>query len=296
MIREEIRRGLTNRLALLGMAALYAGLVALSWKWLRNPYILLYVEGETMSRGSALYALRSFFVLDIWRAYPFLCALPLALTACDEWNGGYYRLQLCRTPWRRFVGKRLVAAAIAGGLVLALPLAAYLGTAVICDPYDQPYLQLSTELQHIFNPNAFVRDMSSPILVREYYPLLVDPEPLTWEQVAHLPREAFVRSELAIMGGSVVGAFVFGALWSLVALALSAWTTNRYLVLGLPAVLLGLLPGICVRLGWIALLPGLLMLTLMPLHYGWYFLTAAMEMALCGTLYCLGIRKRVRHG
>ena len=40
MIREEIRRGLTNRLALLGMAALYAGLVALSWEWLRNPYIL----------------------------------------------------------------------------------------------------------------------------------------------------------------------------------------------------------------------------------------------------------------
>ena len=80
MIREEIRRGLTNRLALLGMAALYVGLVALSWEWLRNPYTL-YVEGEAMSRGSALYALRSFLVLDIWRAYPFLCALPLALTA-----------------------------------------------------------------------------------------------------------------------------------------------------------------------------------------------------------------------
>ena len=136
---------------------------------------------------------------------PLLTVLPGVLTFCDEWNTGYVKYILARQRPAHYIVHRLIANAVAGGLATALPPIVFAVSGLfVCEPYT-------------------MTDLTAGRL-SPFHETILEPMELTlggWGCIA-----------------TICGlAFLFGVVWSTLALGLSACFPNRYVALCAPFIL-----------------------------------------------------------
>ncbi len=158
---------------------------------LRHPAQFNVYHGFLRVYGNGLYPLLA----------PLVATLPYAEALALDRATGYRRAIRLRTTRRQYLISRLTAAALTGGLAVALPPAGLFG------------------LLHFFVP----RGLPPPELARmpgDYGPF----------------GELFERAPDAYIAFLLALGFTFGVVWSVFGLAIGAWTTRRYLPQALPAV------------------------------------------------------------
>ena len=138
---------------------------------------------------------------------PFACVYPAlanAISFCDEYNNGYLPFILHRSGIKRYYFSKIGGVGIIGGLTIFIPMfLAFLAIVMFSAPL--------TDLTN-FSAEGF------------YFETM-------WEEYL------LMGKGLLIMGMKLVLGFVFGFLWALVPLAISAWIPNRYVALIAPFVL-----------------------------------------------------------
>lgn len=138
---------------------------------------------------------------------PFACVYPAlanAISFCDEYNNGYLPFILHRSGIKHYYFSKIGGVGIIGGLTIFIPMfLAFLAIVMFSAPL--------TDLTN-FSAEGF------------YFETM-------WEEYL------LMGKGLLIMGMKLVLGFVFGFLWALVPLAISAWIPNRYVALIAPFVL-----------------------------------------------------------
>lgn len=128
------------------------------------------------------------------------CALPFADSFCEDFDSGFFRLVAGRIGARRYSLQRCVSVALSGGVLMA---AVVLLTILVC--------------------------------------VLLANRPETEETARFMHKSIWARMDLILrfkgvflLALKVVIAFLFGCLWALVALLVSAFITNRYVTFIVP--------------------------------------------------------------
>jgi len=198
MVREEVYR--------VARSPWFWAAVALGFVLL-IPGALQYNEGpkDVPGMNPALYNVYEAFMWaeKAWLILfvPVLATLPFADSYALDRVSGYLRAVLMRASYRRYLLTKLVTNLLAGGLALALPLALFFLLSHFFFATDLPSMQEAR--MHPTGPASSIY----------------------WEQPA-----LFIFFLIAV-------AFVFGAVYATLGLAISFWTANRYVVLATPFVL-----------------------------------------------------------
>lgn len=139
------------------------------------------------------------------------CVLPFADSFCEDFDSGFFRLMVGRTGVRRYSLQRCVSVALSGGVLMAVVV---MSTILVC--------------------------------------ALLANRPETEETAHFMYKSIWARMNLILrfkgvfwLALKVVIAFLFGCLWALVALLVSAYITNRYVTF--------IVPFAIYQLGWFLL-------------------------------------------
>lgn len=192
---------------------------------------------------------------------PLISVLPSVIHFCDELNTGYYRFVILRKGRASFIFSRWLSNAIASGIATAGPLVLLTAISLICcEPYTQQMME-----DGIFSP------LHNTILA---------PFELTWGGLF----------PVAII---ILLAFVFGAVWGTVGLALSSLIPNRYIGLCAPFIVFFFLHLLCSFLRLERFSPvNMILPDILPsfLFLGIYQL---LLMAIATTVFCFGAQRRL---
>lgn len=158
----------------------------------------------TMGAGSISQYLSIPFAMSDFTPFAALfCTLPFADSFCEDYNTGYYRLVIHRSGTNKYAFLRCFSVAFSGGIVMS---GIILATIIIC---------------------ALLSDM-----------------PDTPETVDFMRNSIWFRSGIIfVMNGlpysimRVLFAFIFGNVWSLIGLVLSAILPNKYITVIAPFVI-----------------------------------------------------------
>ncbi len=189
---QDLKRGILNK-------GFFAGMLLVSAVLLPVAVLDAPMDGSR----SYLYGLANIFHASGFT--PLAAVFPVlaySTVYCKEHNEGYLWMILHRAGFARFAKVRISAAAVSGGLMIAVPfllasLTAYAGGAHgIPAGTDEGFLE-GTKI------------MAAVMKYGDWY----------------------------IIAGKVLIGFLFGALWALVGLAFSVWIPNRYVGLLAPFVL-----------------------------------------------------------
>ena len=189
--RQDLRRGFLN-------AGFFAGLLAVAWILVAGSF------QSPLNRSRSSYHI----LADIYAASgfgPFAAIFPglaYASVFCEEYTSGYLKMILSRMSWKKFGLIRMLSAALPGGLMLALPIAAACGIAFTC---GIPGI-----------PSGSDRGLLDGTVVYYY--------------IEHY-------GEWYIFAGKVLLGFLFGCMWALAGLAFAVWMPNKYVALIGPFVL-----------------------------------------------------------
>ena len=171
------------------------------------PGVLQYNEGPKDVPGmnpnlynvyeAFMWAEKAWLILFV----PVLATLPFADSYALDRASGYLRAVLMRASYRRYVLAKLGTNFLAGGLALALPLILFFLVSHLFFAPDLPPMQEAR--MHPTGPASS----------------------LYWDHPT-----LFITFLIGV-------AFVFGAVYATLGMAISFWTTNRYVVLATPFVL-----------------------------------------------------------
>jgi hypothetical protein len=131
--------------------------------------------------------------------------LPGSASFCDDYNSGYIKNIAIRVGWKRYAKGRIVSTAVSGGLAIALPMA-ILFIIVLLGALP------TTGIQNYAEESGFYANS-------------------IWENLVYVGGGAYVLFLKTILG------FVFGMVWALVGLAISAYIPNKYVTFLAPFVL-----------------------------------------------------------
>jgi|LSQX01.2.fsa_nt_gb hypothetical protein len=136
---------------------------------------------------------------------PLISVLPAVIHFCDELNTGYYKFVVLRKGRTSFIVSRWLSNAIAGGIATAGPIVLMTMIALIrCKPYTQQMMDEGS-----FSPLHSSIFMPFELLWGGLFPVLM----------------------------IIAFAFIFGAVWSTIGLAVSTLIPNRYIGLCAPFIL-----------------------------------------------------------
>ncbi len=135
-----------------------------------------------------------------------MATLPFADSLLDDQNSGFLRAITLRTSYRRYLRAKFLAVAFSGGISV------------------MGWLLLTFSITLFINQT----DLTNPNFVS-----LTTLQPTTpWGPLGNL----YAINPLCYLGFLLVTAFVFGAVYALMGLAVSALVNNRYVVLAAPLV------------------------------------------------------------
>lgn len=135
---------------------------------------------------------------------PFACifpVLPYGTSFCDDYNSGYLRMITLRTGYKKYAIQRLASVGISGGFGILIP---FLLIFIIAIIIGGPCTGINEDQFYLYT---------------------------VWEDYVA------IGGGLLVLGGKLLLALLFGMVWSLVALAISAWIPNRYVTLIAPFIL-----------------------------------------------------------
>ena len=209
MFRQDLKRGFTSWAFWLG-----AGIFAISMIYMCTQFAVAGEAACTPLSGfeGAFYAEMMFFPA-------LLSVLPLGTCFYDEFNSHFYRFSVPRLGWRRFMVKRILSSALLGGLVVMLPV---LATLLFCYQHFQ-IIPTGIRAATFFDVNC-------------EFPMLHAWVPGGLAQVETFTPMDHVRMEALFSAAWLLRFFVFGACWSQLGLAVSAWTDEWASVLVIPLV------------------------------------------------------------
>lgn len=126
-------------------------------------------------------------------------ALGYSVVFCEEYHSGYLKMITSRMSWKRYGINRIIAVAVSGGVVIALPIMMVCIIGYIFGTHGMPQngLFAGTHIQYLI----------------EYY------------------------GDIYLLTGKVILGFLFGAMWALAGLGFSVWFCNRYVSLIAPFIL-----------------------------------------------------------
>lgn len=189
---QDVKRSFCNM-------GFWAGLGGLTVLFLVNI-----VTNNELNHSTSSY----FIMINAWATSGFTPLLPIfpvlayAVSFCEEYQSGYYRMLFARIKPEKFGLIRISSVAFSGGVIVALPI---LMVCLIALYFGIPGL---TE-----GPNARV-DATIPMIVF-----------------------AGKYGDGCMVALKVLLGFLFGAAWALVGLAFAVWVSNRYVALIAPFVL-----------------------------------------------------------
>lgn len=305
MIWREIRSVLSHRWTLICMGLCLLLFLGSNWDYFTSTSEYS-INGTAVSLVQTPLALFNHISASKIKYYlPMLCCLPAVFIACEEWNSGFYRLQFTRMPWQAFALRRIVANAIAGSLVLFIPVLIMTALCFLRAPYENPYFPLASPLAQVADYSIFPYEFGGRALTEQVFPAVFEKlqfAPLTaqelWELLSVVPAQEYALAELRMIGVQLLGYGVFGMLWAMVGLAVSSWIPNRYITLALPFAisffLVGLLPEAITPL----FRPYSIFNAFDEINYsyGVFYLVAACEFVFAAILYVTGMGRRLIHG
>ena len=208
MFRQDLKRGLTGWGFWVGAGAYTIFLLSLLWYQIfRNPAI-----GTPLQKFMGIFALENTYLPAV------LCVLPLGTAFHDEWSSKYYRMLLPRSGWRNYTWKRVASTAILGGLIILIPTAIAMAVCYANFPEET--------LDPLVNGYFKGTNINEFPLLRAWFPSNGGLMEASAAQIAQAE-----RSYSAVWLFSV---FIFGACWSQLGLAVSAWQDNWALILVVP--------------------------------------------------------------
>ncbi len=139
-------------------------------------------------------------------AIALICAMPFSFSFADEWNTGYYKSAIMRSDMKKYINRKIFSVSIAGGSACALGVTIIV---LICVIIFGSFQSNNQEVIGIISRSAFLPYMSSNIYVAGIQ---------------------YVITRIFFAG-------LFGMVWSLFGLTVSAWIPNRYLALISPFVI-----------------------------------------------------------
>lgn len=133
---------------------------------------------------------------------PFAVVFPVmgyATIFCGEYRSGYFRMISARMNWGVYGFLRMVTTGISGGIIIAIPFSVVCGIGYFGGTPGMPANDLyeGTRMQYYLENYG------------DWYILI----------------------------GKIILGFLFGVLWSLIGMAFSVWTCNRYIALFGPFIL-----------------------------------------------------------
>lgn len=151
--------------------------------------------------------------------------IPYATSFSDEYNSGYFRLALIRSKRNKYCFSKVLSTFLSGGIAMLVP-----------------FLLITLLIIAIGVPTTQAVSFSE-----DYYINTI------WSQYMYSCGGAWV------LLGRLILAFLFGAVWALVGLAISAIIPNRYIILLGPFVIYQALWMLCskMQIGPITLLYGM---------------------------------------
>ena len=261
MVLQDLKRGLGNWTLWLGIVVYTAILVMMM-----GPYTLGAIGSSPVLIFGWLLAGELAFLPSL------LCVLPLSTAFYDEWTSLYYRFAVSRLGWKRYGIERVVSTAILGGFSIMLPLTFCMLACYLNFPE-------ANATEHVFKMD---------------FPLYRSWLPGGPAQMNTLSQGQILRLERWLALVWLLRLFTFGACWSQLGLAVSAWVDDWALVQVIPFVVFALTD-------WIASNAGLHFLDCSSLiglgGLAFYPLWVSFVVPLCWgiifvTLFILGLRRR----
>ncbi len=205
MFLQDLKRGLTSISFWIGIV-IFAGSISL-------------VAIGADQQYTPLAAYHSSFLGQIAYMPSLLCVLPLGTTFYDEWNSLFYRYSISRVGWAKYIRNRIFSSAILGGLIVMV---SSFTALLFCYTYFTVI------------PNDAAQDAFFPLMAQD--PIMKLWLPGGIEQIIAFSPMDHVRLE-ALYGLSwMLNLFLFGACWSQLGLAVSAWADDWALILVFPFV------------------------------------------------------------
>lgn len=136
---------------------------------------------------------------------PAIAVLPAACQFCNDYSSGYFRFVLARKSKRTYLFETMLGTGLIGGIAVAIPLILLLLFSVTC---GAPYL--SANVPHT-EASVFYMTVFEDI--------------------------QFIGGGLFVQAISITLAFLSGAIWSVVGLASSAFSPNKFVAVTFPLAL-----------------------------------------------------------
>jgi hypothetical protein len=137
--------------------------------------------------AGALYLFRTFYSSSIALLAPILATIPFSQSFAVERNSGFLRSIMQRMPERRYAAARLASTALAGGLVLVIPVAGALAWAtasypIVADPNGDPnvfgrmlivsplaFMWIAVGTAFLFGATSAIAGLATSTLFRNLY-------------------------------------------------------------------------------------------------------------------------------
>lgn len=135
---------------------------------------------------------------------PFACifpVMPYGTSFCDDYNSGYIKFITIRTGYKKYCFTRIATVGLSGGIAIFLPFLIIFIVAIIV---GKPCTGIQEDQFYLYT---------------------------MWENYVSAGGGSLVLAAKLLL------AFLFGAVWSLVGLAVSAWIPNRYVTLIAPFII-----------------------------------------------------------
>ena len=268
--------------------------------WIEN-------EAHILRQTPGMIALNLNILNGLKYAYPILCALPAAFIACEEWNGGFARFQFTRTTQTRYMLKKMLACGLCAGLLLTIPVVVTAVSSILSGGWSDPYFMLESPVAEYGTQmtNEYFTNMPNVIgrsVVEKLAPFYQqDPDmyqldyAYRWTILRQLPMRIFLWGETRIILSVLARAFIAGFSWAMIALAVSAWLPNRYMVMAIPAILTFLISAYVPADGLAQYLYPFYAFTLEFYSLPAVLAVYALRVAFWMILYRFGVERRMRH-
>lgn len=206
MLREEILRALKNKSFLLSMILALFSLVEgfanyMGPAHLREPSYVSRLPPFYYNAYDAVIWARWFSIFGL--VAPLIAVLPFSDSLGQDRASGFLRFILSRSSYRLYFVSKFIATAIAGGLAVSLPVLLLFGLANVV-------------LERGINLDKYASKLTTA-------PEMLGP----FGTLYHFAPDLYILSLVAL-------GFVFGAVYALFGLSISAISNNRYIALATP--------------------------------------------------------------
>jgi hypothetical protein len=199
-LKNELKRAIFSKTFLLSIIIFVAVLVPVMW----DDLIYILTSNDPILDYLSMFSYTmgvgpSFYIIAL------ICAMPFSFSFADEWNTGYYKTAIIRSNIKKYISKKILSVSISGGLACMIGVSIIF---IICLVSFGSFEPDNQEVIRVISRSSLLPLMSSNI---------------------NIAGIQYIISKILFAG-------LYGMVWSLFGLAISAWIPNRYLALISPFV------------------------------------------------------------